>query len=616
MGLAAGQARLLTITGRKSDCEFASMRLSHEKIALARELADISNEYQNSLEQTKLIYDYYGTGDTSMPVSYSLLMTPSALNNYMPTLLSDSMNRIVLNSKYARAAEEAGIPREGLGCLPSETIRNDFINALYGQDLINKNTAEKIVDLPYNQAAGLGGGATVVTNTQEVSYSDLVTKLENYYVTPLDTYADKDITEVLAMYIVGTDNTREVYINDIEDGTYVDCNYYYKMDNNLYGASQGNNGNQANKDKTVTLADLLRYDVILMSTTQDNLSSTIGNIGGALDAIVNSSVWDGMMNQMEDIFDSGDAYTQLALNYAREKINEMISNNSDPQYSDESHTKGDKWRYFNQTSGFMSNIKHMEGGAHTSDGHNTKARSEAIRYVSTFQGDSSATNGSKGYLGYIGICGERNYDSGKDDKNGNKSVLSVNVSSVFKAYLTYFTDFMNGLSKTDKNGNELYYVGDTVGNSTLIDGDTKFNIKIGTDVSSDDLALATFYDTLFNQLCLHGWCENNNVNDNDYLKELLQNGMVYISNIKDDNYYYQENYATDKYIKEVADESLIAQAEAKYNTEKAKLNAKEQTIDLKMKNLDTEISALTTEYDTVKNTISKNIDRGFKRYNA
>ena len=57
MGLAAGQARLLTITGRKSDCEFESMRLSHQKIALAREMADLSNEYQNSLDQSKLIYD-------------------------------------------------------------------------------------------------------------------------------------------------------------------------------------------------------------------------------------------------------------------------------------------------------------------------------------------------------------------------------------------------------------------------------------------------------------------------------------------------------------------------------------------------------------------------------
>ena len=81
MGLAAGQARLLTITGRKSDCEFESMRLSHQKIALSREMAYLSNEYQNSLDQSKLIYDYYGTGDTSTPLSYGILMTPSTLND-------------------------------------------------------------------------------------------------------------------------------------------------------------------------------------------------------------------------------------------------------------------------------------------------------------------------------------------------------------------------------------------------------------------------------------------------------------------------------------------------------------------------------------------------------
>ena len=92
--------------------------------------------------------------------------------------------------------------------------------------------------------------------------------------------------------------------------------------------------------------------------------------------------------------------------------------------------------------------------------------------------------------------------------------------------------------------------------------------------------------------------------------------MLYLSKTKDDGYYYQENYATDSYIKEVTDDTKVAQAEAKYTTEKAKLNAKEETLDLKMKNLDTEISSLTTEYDTVKNTISKNIEKSFKRYNA
>ena len=80
MGLSAAQARLLTITARKSDCEFKSMGFSHEKIALSREMTDISNEYQNSLNLTKMVYDFYGNGDKSTPLSYNLLMTPSQLN--------------------------------------------------------------------------------------------------------------------------------------------------------------------------------------------------------------------------------------------------------------------------------------------------------------------------------------------------------------------------------------------------------------------------------------------------------------------------------------------------------------------------------------------------------
>ena len=99
---------------------------------------------------------------------------------------------------------------------------------------------------------------------------------------------------------------------------------------------------------------------------------------------------------------------------------------------------------------------------------------------------------------------------------------------------------------------------------------------------------------------MNGWVENKQINDPEYLQQMLQNGMSYISKTKDDGYYYQGNYSIDTYIKEIADEQFIAEAEAKYNTEKAKLNAKEETLDMKMKNLDTEISSdiVTSQYIT------------------
>lgn len=113
MGLSASQARLLTITARKSDCEYESMRLSHQKIALSRDMNKISAEYDNAMAQTKLIYDYYGKDSESTDLTYGLLMTPSAINNYTPAPITDSSGRVVLDSRLAKAARDAGIPQEG-----------------------------------------------------------------------------------------------------------------------------------------------------------------------------------------------------------------------------------------------------------------------------------------------------------------------------------------------------------------------------------------------------------------------------------------------------------------------------------------------------------------------
>ena len=126
--------------------------------------------------------------------------------------------------------------------------------------------------------------------------------------------------------------------------------------------------------------------------------------------------------------------------------------------------------------------------------------------------------------------------------------------------------------------------------------DFTFTVSAGTDVDTGDEALDVyFYDALFNMICTSGWTENDQINDAEYMQEMLKSGMVYISSIRDDGFYYQGNYATDSYIREVTDDEAVARAQAKYNTEKAKIQNKEDTIDLKMKNLDTEISALTQE---------------------
>ena len=591
MGLAAGQARLLTITARKSDCEYQSMRLSHQKIALSRELADLSNEYQNSLNQTKLIYDYYGTGDTSTTLSYGILMTPSALNDYMPTILTDSMGRVTLNSKYAAAARFAGIPQEGLGTLPSETMRQAFVEGLYNSGLISETLKTKIQGLPYNQAAGFGGDTTIAIQTQDVTIDELAEILDSYVVNPTDTYFEPDITRGVVLY----DNNAKTYYkngeSDIASNT-----------SGILGIPGPTDYTEASSGQ-ITLGDILSGNYTMIAQGVSNRTSSIGYYGGAIDAITTSTFWDDMLDTLESLLDTGDAYTQQALEYARTNIEDMISNQCNTENRDskrgDSNAEDGKYQFFNDTD--MGNFAYWY-----------KSNKDNNRGVISDVNNWLSSDGT----GYIGLVARGNADSGHDDKNGCKSAVGVNLSSVMKAYLTYFYDFMNGISATDANGADAYYVGNKLSESSLVDNNTILTITTGVTVSSDELAQSTFYDSLFNQICANGWTENNEIEDNEYLQEMLQSGMLYISKVKDDGYYYQGNYATDTYIKEVSDDTMIAQAEAKYTTEKAKLNAKEETIDMKMKNLDTEISSLTTEYDTVKNTISKNIEKSFKRYNA
>ena len=556
MGLAAGQARLLTITGRKSDCEFESMRLSHQKIALARELADLSNQYQDSLDYTKLVYDYYGTGDTNTQLSYGIMMSPSILNDYMPILATDSMGRAVLDRKYAGAARSAGIPQEGLGTLPSETIRNAFIEALQGEGIITPYMADTILSIPYNQGIGVGGGEIVTVVTEEGPFEEFCKHL-------------KEIGDVISITTPNQHNA--VAPSDQEPA----IQFWYKNDT-LGGERGEGNPNYCEREGdtfTFSLADLLQGHTGTGATAafyihNQKTQEVDQNLFNATQACV-----EDVINQIGTIFEDclclGDDYTEKAMTWATQQVKNLYVPLSD-------------------------------------DGFNYSR--DAINY-------SVQDNN---YFEYVGWAGTSE-DSSTWEHSGNWN--KVDIGNIAIAYLTYFADFINGVSETDCYNNQILEakkgfryeckLADSYPDNTI-----DYVWKTGVEVSSDDSGQAQFYDALFNQLCLNGWVENDNVKDNDYLQKMLENGMMYITRVKDDGYYYQGNYATDTYINVVADERRIAAAEAKYNTEKAKLNAKEQTIDMKMKNLDTEISSLTTEYDTIKDTISKNIEKCFKRYSA
>ena len=560
MGLAASQARLLTITARKSDCEYKSMLLSHQKIALSREMSQLSAEYDDSIQQTKLIYDYYGQDSETTPLTYDLMMKPSAMNNYTPLLVTDNGGRVVLDSRLAKAARDAGIPQEGLDGLPSGDVRNAFIDSLASTGYITQNTADNIKKTTYNQMAGVGSCDLVNVNTTQGTLTDLIDMVSTQY------FDFSDIKSFSNEFVA------EVMLRKRVNGTNIDA------------------------ENKVTFADILNGDYILMTSTKQNYNNLTVD-GGVTDVICNLSIWETMFQTFEGMLDTGDEYTQAALAYARRMVTDMVTNLGAGM--------DDGWKAIGKV-GTTEGDDYSSHGKNIHDNFGDWREYNDDKYSEMYDRANDSVSAD-----VVGINGLYNHDNdGDNDNDDRRSFATINISTMFKAYLTYFAQYMEGLDET------TYEVNKTKTSSNLIDDMFTFTIVTSVDTSGDNLLIAAFYDTLFNQICTKGWTENDKVNDQDYLHESLKNSNMYISTIADDGYYYQGNYATHRYIKEVTDEEAVAQAEAKYNREKEKINYKENILDMKMKNLDTEISSLTTEYDTIKSVISKNIEKGFKRYEA
>lgn len=598
MGLGAEQARLLTITARKSDCEFQSMNLSHQKIALSRDMEKVSTNYQNALEATKLVYDYYGSGTSEMDLTYGLLMTPSAYNDYYPKLVTDSKNRVVLNSSYAAAARAAGIPAEGLSGTPSSDVRNKFIEALAGENIITPNKAATIQSVTYGNTIGVGSTSNVTTGTTEITYDELIDMI--------------------------TANCEDSASWGLTMGTSADKAQYDGGYERFCVAPDGNGIQQGGSSQSVSLADLLndkaQYNLSLESKRGEK--TPIYETAYLQEKIIGSgenstSFLNWMVEQFSTVLGGTNA-SDAALQAAYNAVYDLIYPDSSIQKTAEELYRGGNDQNGKALCEFTEYDDRLawDNGAKTLREHmqtvGTKLGHDVDGKYDDYNPD--VVNQASNYLGFVFTDG---YDGNRwfhPDRNDHTTV-AINLNNIADVFLTSYVEAMKGVENSDYTMN----VGNK-SNSNMYDPNTddfKFTIPVDTDVDTGDTCLeASFYDTLFNRICLDGWTENDRINDSDYMQEMMKSGLIYISSISDDGYYYQGNYSTDKNISEVPDEEAISKAEAQYNTEKTKIENKEQKIDMKMKNLDTEISSLTTEYDTTKSVISKNIEKSFKRYEA
>lgn len=129
MGLAASQARLLSITLRITDDEYQLMKLSSQQLALRVKSEDLADEYDYKLNAAAYTYNY-GGDNTAVNFNYSDVMCSGAIDKGLtsPIILSDAQSgKTVLNGTYGMAAKKAGLNENGNAGSPTAEQFNAFM---------------------------------------------------------------------------------------------------------------------------------------------------------------------------------------------------------------------------------------------------------------------------------------------------------------------------------------------------------------------------------------------------------------------------------------------------------------------------------------------------------
>lgn len=619
MGLATSQARFLCITARKADCEYKSTELAQQKLEITNQLSDISANYANAMNSTKLVWkndlvkNDYG-------LTYNLLMTPSAANDYNPYMVTTSSGAIVLNSEYAAAAKAAGISKAG--GISSADGRDKFIAALVPGGIVTQDTANSIMTTDY-VATKMDDGTLKVdkANTSATTGNVGWNSGAGMGSTPLDKNSvdGLDISALITSDLIGKQlvdwaqlitTSSEQITSAKYDSTIKDYDVQIKKAATALQYAEANT-----EDYTAKAAAL--------NALKDEKAKFIKNAkkNGIVDVDRKSFQMDN-----NSVHDTGfTVVSNGTITYDEDTIKKMtigdlLSSNIVLMTQNQSADKMSKY-----ATKLMESIASIFGYRNSGHGLNMDSKSnEALEFAMTMvkninlkasnaitQGtsvDDKAMTNNSAYVNAndynrIGTSGKYVFPTGP------VSYQAVSVSNLLSSFLTYYDNYMNGNSSA-------YVVGKRVDTSAFVTDDRNYRYFAeaeGTATSQKE-KLADFYDQLYNNLCEKGWREDASVQDNEYLENALKTGRYAMSSLHEDGYFYQTRYNETGYIVEETDSDAIARAEAEFTQKKAELTYKEDAIDMKSKKLDAEISSLSTEYDTVKQLISKSIEKTFQMF--
>ena len=619
MGLAASQARFLGITARKADCEYKSTELAQQKLEITNQLSDVSATYANAMNATKLIWKNDAVNN-DYGLTYSLIMTPSDMNNYNPYMITTPTGAIVLNSEYAAAAKAAGISKAG--GVGSQASRDKFIAALVPGGIITQETAVAITLTDYAASYNTDGSVNLGTPLAPTAGTPLYQADPAYDVNsvlwnsaagmganPMDK-ASLDLMDLSGLILSEAIGQQSLDLTQLllSDGQITQNDYdrqleiYNKRvkDAQLAVAYATDPADRTLKEDVLAQAETERDQFINQYTGKiekfkPERFSDSNQVQSGKFTIVNN----GIIEYHQDTLQSMTIGDVLAGNIV------LMTHGGSAKAMEESATK--LMEYLAKVLGYRQPL----GTGLNIDSSTNEAMEYAMRMMKNvfLQSRNAITEGSRDNPTAMTENSAHINATNNNRISDSQTYQAVSISNMLSAFLTYFDNYMNGV-------NSNYVVGKSLDTTSFVTDDSGYMYfgQAASYVPSQTEKLADFYDQLYNNICEHGWRQDDALQDNEYLESSLKSGRYAMSSLNEDGYHYQHRYNETGYIVEVTDQDAIARAEAEFTRIKAELTYKEDSIDMKSKKLDAEISSLSAEYDTVKQLISKSIEKTFQMF--
>ena len=682
MGMAASQARLLTITARLADNELKSQSINNAKMRLATQSSQASEKYINALNEANLMFSNYdSTGsEQSQLLTFNALTAFSSYNNQYG--LVNASGQLLVSEAEAKLFEAAGgnlndylqahglvydttyfdqledIDNGGIYPEPFNAITTDTLKTWYEAygSLENSQEQEDYKQKYDDYSAG--------TNTFKASLKSAFKNFANASTTDVVSLSGDGKTATFNRVLPNSRfyNVNTSFVKSFANGLLTDLSNYPRESSKLWG--------YLTNDAQEEIKNIKNSAKINGNTLTISSGKNIGSIDAE--------------NKMITI-------KGYNWNYQYDEATKTYSIASSPET--EKDTDGrDLTSYVNPTGNYSSladliSAIQIKGTDYDENGNVKTTDLTKIKATQADDGTYSITSYKDYDLSDIDAStGTTNATNVKNAMNDLAARIyavltdtnSINLEAIILDYnkgtdtgidftQEYEGKTISDWAKTYKDSKDYYlnFIFDEKSydavNEKLINGeitakdltDPDFVLKLAQD---NKLVLASSYETIIQDMFVskmieetgepkYTWIDENDTGNtgnadakaqwytnlfnrmkegykqlenglassSQWIEYALESGIVSMEQV-DKNYTWKSlDYKTCTKITEETDNSAaVTKAEAEYNRAMNDINSKDSMYDIQLKNIDTEHSALQTEYDSIKNALTKNIERTFK----